>query len=176
MWIIAAAMKRPITIVAGILSVLLIAVMGLRSMKQDIFPDLKIPAIYVIQGYGGMSPEQMEGYITSLYELYFLYVPGIEHIESRSIQNVALIKVYFHSDTDMSSAMAAIVAMANRATSLMPHGTYNPFILRFDPGSLPVGQIVLSSKTKDVKDLEDLAYTRIRPLLATVPGAEAPPP
>ena len=77
---------------------------------------------------------------------------------------------------EVASAMATIVAMANRATSLMPHGTYNPFVLRFDAGSLPVGQLVLSSATKTVKDLEDLAYTRIRPLLATVPGAEAPPP
>ncbi len=89
---------------------------AIGSMKRDIFPDLKIPAIYVIQGYGGMSPEQMEGYITSSYELFFLYVPGIEHIESQSIQNVALIKVFFQPDTDMASAMAAIVAMANRAT------------------------------------------------------------
>ncbi len=169
-------MRRPITIVAAVISVCLISVLALTSMKRDIFPDLKIPAIYIIQGYGGMSPEQMEGYITSTYELFFLYVPGIEHIESRSIQNVALIKVFFQPDTDMASAMAAVVAMANRATSLMPHGTYNPFVLRFDAGSLPVGQLVLSSDTKPVKDLEDLAYVRIRPLLATVPGAEAPPP
>jgi len=176
MWIIAAAMKRPITIVAAILSIVLMSTMAITSMKEDIFPDLKIPAIYVIQGYGGMSPEQMEGYITSTYELFFLYVPGIEHIESQSIQNVALIKVFFQPDTDMASAMGAIVAMANRATSLMPEGTYNPFVLRFDAGSLPVGQLVLSSKTRAVKELEDLAYTRIRPMLATVPGAEAPPP
>src|SRR5271156_88041 len=99
MWLIATAMKRPITVVSAILAVLLVSVMALTSMKQDIFPDLKIPAIYVIQGYGGMSPEQMEGYITSTYELFFLYVPGIEHIESRSIQNVALIKIFFHPDT-----------------------------------------------------------------------------
>lgn len=176
MWIIAAAMKRPITVIAAILSICLVSVLALTSMKRDIFPDLKIPAIYVIQGYGGMSPEQMEGYITSTYELYFLYVPGIEHIESKSIQNVTVIKIFFQPDTDMASAMAAVVAMANRATSLMPHGTYNPFVLRFDAGSLPVGQLVLSSETKDVRELEDLAYTRIRPMLATVPGAEAPPP
>ena len=176
MWIISTAMKRPITIVAAVLSMVLVAIMAITSMKQDIFPDLKIPAIYVIQGYGGMSPEQMEGYITSTYELYFLYVPGIEHIESKSIQNVAVIKVFFQPDTDMASAMAAVVAMANRATSLMPHGTYNPFVMRFDAGSLPVGQLVLYSKTESVKVLEDLAYTRIRPMLATVPGAEAPPP
>jgi multidrug efflux pump subunit AcrB len=176
MWLISTAMKRPITVVAGILAILLVSVMAITSMKQDVFPDLKIPAIYVVQGYGGMSPAQMEGYITSTYELFFLYVPGIEHMESRSIQNVALIKIYFQPGTDMASAMAAVVAMANRATSLMPHGTYNPFVLRFDAGSLPVGQLVLSSDTKSVKELEDLAYVRIRPLLATVPGAEAPPP
>ncbi len=176
MWIVAWAMKRPITIVAVVLALLLVSVGAITSMKRDIFPDLKIPAIYVIQGYGGMSPAQIEGYITSSYELFFLYVPGIEHIESQSIQNLSLIKVFFQSDTDMASAMASIVAMANRATSLMPHGTYNPFVLRFDAGSLPVGQLVLSSETKTVKELEDLAYTRVRPMLATVPGAEAPPP
>jgi len=176
MWIVAAAMKRPITVVAAVLAVVLVAVLAITSMKRDIFPDLKVPAIYVIQGYGGMSPEQMEGYITSTYELFFLYVPGIEHIESRSVQNLTLIKVFFQPGTDMASAMAGIVAMANRATSLMPHGTYNPFVLRFDAGSLPVGQLVLNSRTKSVKALEDLAYTRIRPMLATVPGAEAPPP
>lgn len=176
MWLIATAMKRPVTVIAAILCIMLMSVLALTSMKRDIFPDLKIPAIYIIQGYGGMSPAQMEGYITSTYELFFLYVPGIEHIESKSIQNVALIKVFFQPDTDMASAMAAVVAMANRATSLMPHGTYNPFVLRFDAGSLPVGQLVLSSDTKPVKELEDLAYVRIRPLLATVPGAEAPPP
>jgi len=176
MWLIATAMKRPITVFAAVLSIILMSILALNSMKQDIFPDLKIPAIYVIQGYGGMSPEQMEGYITSTYELFFLYVPGIEHMESQSIQNVALIKVFFQPDTDMASAMAAVVAMSNRATSLMPHGTYNPFVLRFDAGSLPVGQLVLSSNTKPVRELEDLAYVRIRPLLATIPGAEAPPP
>lgn len=176
MWIVAWALKRPITVVAAVMSILLVSILAITGMKRDIFPDLKVPAIYVIQGFGGMSPQQMEGYITSSYELFFLYVPGIEHMESQSIQNLSLIKVFFQSDTDMASAMAGIVAMANRATSLMPHGTYNPFVLRFDAGSLPVGQLVLASDTKTVKELEDLAYTRIRPMLATVPGAEAPPP
>ena len=157
MWIISLALRRPITVVAAVLSIISVAIMALSSMKQDIFPDLKIPAIYVIERYGGMSPAQMEGYITSLYKLYFLYVPCMEHIESKTIQNVTVIKVFFQPDTDMASAMAAIVAMANRATSLMPHGSYNPFVLRFDAGSLPVGQLVLASETKTVKDLEDLA-------------------
>lgn len=175
MGIIGGSLKRPITVVIALLSLMLTAVMAISGMKQDIFPDLKIPAIYIIQGYGGMSPAQMEGYLVSNYELFFLYVPGIEHIESQSIQNVAVIKIYFQPDTDMANAMSIVVAMANRATSLSPKGTLNPFVLRFDAGSLPVGQLVLSSK-RSVKELQDLAYTRIRPQLATVPGAEAPPP
>jgi multidrug efflux pump subunit AcrB len=173
---LATSLRRPVTVVVAVISVVLVAVMALRGMKQDIFPDLNIPAIYVIQGYGGMSPEQMEGYLVSTYEIFFLYVPGIEHIESKSVQNLSLMKIYFHPGTDMSSAMATVVAMVNRATSLCPKGTLNPFVLRFDPGSLPVGQLVLSSETEPVEKLQDLAYVRIRSLLATVPGAEAPPP
>jgi multidrug efflux pump subunit AcrB len=170
------ALKRPVTVVVALISVIMVAVLALTSMKQDIFPDLDIPAIYIIQGYGGMAPDQMEGYIVSTYELFFLYVPGIEHIESQSIQNVSIIKIYFNPGTDMSSAMSTVVAMANRATSLMPKGTLSPFVLRFDAGSLPVGQLVLSSSAKSVRELQDLAYVRVRSFLATVPGAEAPPP
>lgn len=176
MGIIAMAMRRPVTIMVAVLSIALTAFMAIRSMKQDIFPDLDIPAINIIQGYGGMSPEQMEGYIVSTYELFFLYVPGIEHIESQSIQNLALIKIAFQPGTDMASALATVVAMSNRATSVMPKGTLNPFVLRFDAGSLPVGQLVLSSPTKSVRELQDLAYVRVRAQLATVPGVQAPPP
>src|SRR4051812_41339331 len=86
------ALKRPVTVVVALISVIMIAILALSSMKQDISPDLDIPAIYIIQGYGGMAPDQMEGYIVSTYELFFLYVPGIEHIESKSIQNVSIIK------------------------------------------------------------------------------------
>ena len=176
MWVIGTAMRRPLTVMVAILSIALAAIMAVTSMKQDIFPDLDIPAINVIQGYGGMSPAQMEGYIVSTYELFFLYVPGIEHIESQSIQNLALIKIFFQPGTDMATSMATCVAMANRGTSIMPKGTLNPFVLRFDPGCLPVGQLVLSSQTKSVRELQDLAYVRVRSDLATVPGVQAPPP
>src|SRR5687767_10892875 len=127
---IATSLKRPVTVTVAMISIVLCAIMALSGMKRDIFPDLDIPAIYIIQGYGGMSPEQMEGYIVSTYELFFLYTPGIEHIESQSIQNVALIKIFFQPGTDMATAMSTVVAMANRATSLMPKGTLNPFVLR----------------------------------------------
>lgn len=176
MWLLSFSMRRPISILIGILAVILAAIMAITSMKQDIFPDLDIPCIYVIQGYGGMAPDQMEGYLVSTYELHFLYVPGIDHVESQSIQNIAVIKLYFQQGTDMSEALSTTVAMVDRARSLMPPGTLEPFVLRFDAGSLPVGQLVLSSTTKSIDEIQDLAFVRIRPQLGTIPGAAAPPP
>lgn len=150
--------------------------MALMSMKEDIFPDLNMPVIYVVQGYGGMAPDQMEGYIVSTYEVHFLYIPGIDHIESQTIQNISMMKVYFHPGTNMAEALSTCVAMVSRARTLMPPGTLEPFVLRFDAGSLPVGQLVLASKTKTIDQLQDLAFVRVRPELGTIPGASAPPP
>jgi multidrug efflux pump subunit AcrB len=169
-------MRRPITIIIGVFSLMLLAVMALSTMKEDIFPDLNIPSIYVIQGYGGMAPDQMEGYLVSTYEVHFLYIPGVDHIESKSIQNISMIKIYFHPGTNMSEALSTTVAMVDRARTLMPPGTLEPFVLRFDAGSLPVGQLVLDSKTKTIDQLQDLAFVRVRPELGTIPGASAPPP
>lgn len=176
MWLIGFSMRRPITVLIGIIATIFASVMALNTMKQDIFPDLGIPAVYVVQGYGGMAPDQMEGYLVSTYEIHFLYVPGVDHIESKSIQNLSLIKIFFHPGTNMSEALSTTVAMVDRARSLMPPGTLEPFVIRFDAGSLPVGQLVLSSKSESIDRLQDLAFVRIRPALGTIPGAAAPPP
>jgi multidrug efflux pump subunit AcrB len=176
MWLQIMAMKRPITVIVAVVSMMLAAVMALTAMKQDIFPDLNMPVIYVVQGYGGMAPNQMEGYIVSTYEVHFLYIPGVDHIESQTIQNISMMKVYFHPGTNMAEALSTCVAMVSRARTLMPPGTVEPFVLRFDAGSLPVGQLVLSSKTKTIEQLQDLAFVRVRPELGTIPGASAPPP
>ncbi|MBX9688831.1 MAG: efflux RND transporter permease subunit, partial [Candidatus Obscuribacterales bacterium] len=176
MWLQIVSMKHPITVFVSIISIMLVAVFGIGSMKQDIFPDLNLPVIYVVQGYGGMAPDQMEGYIVSTYEVHFLYIPGIDHIESQSIQNVSMMKVFFHPGTDMAEALSTCVAMVSRARSLMPPGIIEPFVLRFDAGSLPVGQLVLDSKDASIDRLQDLAFVRVRPDLGTIPGATAPPP
>jgi len=176
MWLIGASMRRPVTILIAVLAIMLASVLAVKSMKKDIFPDLDIPAIYIIEGYGGMSPAQMEGFLTSVFEIYMLYVPGVEHIESRSIQNLLMIKLFFQPGTDMSEAVSTSVAMVDRARSLMPEGTLMPFVFRFDAGSLPVGQLVLSSPTRTIDELQDLAYVRVRSQLGSVPGASAPPP
>ena len=176
MWLQIVSMKHPVTVIVAVISMMLVAVFGISSMKEDIFPDLNLPVIYVVQGFGGMAPNQMEGYIVSTYEVHFLYIPGIDHIESQSIQNIAMMKVFFHPGTNMSEALSTCVAMVSRAKSLMPPGIIEPFVLRFDAGSLPVGQLVLDSKDASIDRLQDLAYVRVRPDLGTIPGATAPPP
>jgi len=176
MWLINTAMRRPITILVAVIAIALGAVLAYTRMVVDIFPDLNQPIIYVAQPYGGMDPSQMEGYLVSYYEYHFLYITGIEHVESKSIQNVGLVKLYFHPGTDMSQALAQTVSYVERARAFMPPGTVAPFVVRFDAGSVPVGQLVFSSDTRGVGEIQDLALFRVRPMFATLPGVSAPPP
>ena len=170
------ALRRPFTVVVLVVAVALGAWFALKKMPRDIFPSLGIPAIYVAQPYGGMDPAQMEGFLTYYYEYHMLYIAGVEHVESKSIQGVALIKLQFHPGTDMSQALAETVASINRSRAFMPPGTVPPFIIRFDAGSVPVGNLVFSSETRTVGQLQDAALNLVRPLFATLPGVSAPPP
>jgi len=174
--LVQSALRRPLTVVVLILGVILGALLALKQMPRDIFPTLGIPTIYVAQPYGGMDPAQMEGYLTYYYEYHFLYISGIEHVESKSIQGAAILKLQFHPGTDMSQAMSETVAYVNRARAFMPPGTVPPFVMRFDAGSVPVGNLVFSSGSRTVGEMQDLALNRVRPLFATLPGVSAPPP
>src|SRR6184192_3565464 len=176
MWLLRAALRNPISIVVIVIGVALCSVLALTRMPIDIFPNLNLPVIYVAQPYGGMSPAQMEGYLVYYYEYHFLYITGIESVESKSIQNVGLLKLTFHPGTDMSQAMAQTVGYVDRSRAFMPPGTVAPLIMRFDAGSVPVGYLVFSSTTKSVGEIQDLALNRVRPLFATLPGVSAPPP
>src|ERR1700741_4406689 len=109
MWLVRTALRRPISTVVVVLAVALCSILALLRTRVDIFPNLNLPVIYVAQPYGGLSPQQMEGFITNYYEYHFLYVTGIEHVESRNIQGVALMKLYFHPGTNMAGAMAEVV-------------------------------------------------------------------
>src|SRR3954471_5099996 len=172
------ALRRPVTVLVLIVAAVLVGVVAFARMPRDVFPDLGVPTLYVAQPYGGMDPAQMEGFLTNYYEYHFLYINGIEHVESKNIQGVALIKLQFHPGTDMSRAMAETVSYVNRARAFMPAGTIPPFIMRFDAGSVPIGQLVFSSDdpTVQLKDLQDAALNKVRPLFAPLPGVSAPPP
>ncbi|HXB10198.1 MAG TPA: efflux RND transporter permease subunit, partial [Puia sp.] len=173
---IRAALKRPITVLVFFIGLLLFSVMAVRSIPIDIFPRLNLPTIYVIEQYGGMSAQQMEGFFATRMQDQFLYVNGIKNIESRNIQGLSLIKLTFYENTDMAEASAQVALQVNRTMAFFPPGALPPQVVRFDASSLPVGELVFSSKTRPLKEMFDLAITRVRPLFATVPGLSAPPP
>lgn len=174
--IIKGALQKPVTVIVSILAIVFFSVMAINKMKIDIFPKMGLPTIYVAQPYGGLSPEQMEGFITSYYEYHFLYVTGVKVVESKSIQGSALIKIIFQEGTDMSQAMGEVVGYVNRSRAFMPPGTVPPFVTRFDAGSVSVGQLVFSSSTKTLGEIQDLALFKVRPMFSTLPGVSAPPP
>src|SRR3954462_1261569 len=178
MGLVPAALRRPITILVLVIAVLLGAGLAIERMPRDIFPTLGIPTIYVAQPYGGMDPAQMEGYLTYYYEYHFLYITGIEHVESKSIQGASIMKLQFHPGTDMSQAMSETIGMVNRSRAFMPPGTPAPFVTRFDAGSVAVGYLVFSTDNpnRTLGEMQDQALNRVRPAFATLPGVSAPPP
>src|SRR5687768_845116 len=188
------AMRRPITVMVAVVAIVITCFLAIRPkaidqrlaaygvelplqrMPVDIFPSLNLPVIYVCQPYGGMDPAQMEGLLTNYYEYHFLYISGIHHVESRNVQGMALMKLFFHPGTNMAQAMAETINYVNRSRAFMPAGTVSPFVMRFDTGSVPVGYLVLSSPTRTVGEIQDQALFKIRPLFSAVPGVSAPPP
>src|SRR5207248_2390381 len=170
------ALRRPMTVMVLVAAVVLGSVLAVLRMPIDIFPSLNLPVIYVAQPYGGMDPAQMEGLLTNYYEYHFLYINGIHHVESKSVQGTALMKLYFHPGTDMAQAMAETISYVNRSRAFMPPGTVPPFVMRFDTGSVPVGYLVLSSKTKTIGEIQDQALFKVRPMFSNLPGVSAPPP
>src|SRR3981189_951151 len=170
------ALRRPISLLPSVVAIALVGFLAVDRMSRDIFPDLGVPVLYVAQPYGGMDPAQMEGFIVNYYEYHFLYITGIKHVKSKWIQGGGLIKLQFHPGTDMAQATAETVGYVDRARAFMPTGTVPPFVMRFDGGSVPVGDLVFSSKTKTVAELQDAALFKVRPLFATLPGVSAPPP
>jgi multidrug efflux pump subunit AcrB len=176
MWLIRLALRRPITIMVVVAAIALSSILAVLRTRIDIFPTLDQPVIYVAQPYGGMSPQQMEGFISYYYEYHFLYINGIESVEAKSIQSTALLRLSFHPGTNMSEALAQTVSYVNRAHAFMPPGTVSPFVIRFDAGTLPVGYLVFSSPSRTLSEIQDLALNRVRPVFATLPGVSSPPP
>lgn len=170
------ALRKPVTVMVIMLGIILFSVLAIRKSSLDIFPSLNVPTIYVAQTYGGLSPQQMEGYLASYYEYHFLYITGIKSVESKSIQGLTLLKLQFHEGTNMAAAMAEVISYATRARSFMPPGTVPPFVMRYDAGSVPIGQLVFSSSSRSLNEIQDLALFKVRPMFAALSGVSAPPP
>lgn len=170
------ALRHPITMMVLAVAIALASILALTRTRIDILPDLDAPVIYVAQPYGGMSPQQIEGFVSYYYEYHFLYIDGIETVQAKSIQGASLLRLTFHPGTNMSQALAETISYVNRARAFMPPGTVAPFVVRYDAGTLPVGYLVFSSATKTLGEIQDAALNKVRPVFGTLPGVSSPPP
>jgi multidrug efflux pump subunit AcrB len=171
------ALRHPVTVMAGVAALAVAAVLALIRMPMDIFPTLDLPVIYIAQPYGGLNPAQIESQITAYYEGHAIYINGIHHVESKTIQGTAVVKLFFHPGTNMAQAMAETVGIVNRAKGYMPPGTLPPFIVRFDVSNVPVGYLVVESEgNRPMGELSDLTLQRVRPIFGSLPGVSSPPP
>ncbi|MFT4031652.1 MAG: efflux RND transporter permease subunit [Siphonobacter sp.] len=174
--LIQSALRKPIAIVVIVFGILFFSVMSLRTIPVDIFPNLDLPTIYVVQPYGGMAPDQMDGFIATRYQDHFLYVSGIRDVDVKTIQGLSLIKLQFYPGTDMAQAAAEVANNVSRAKAYMPEGTVPPQVVRFDASSVPVGQLVFESATRSLNEIQDYASSRVRPMFSRIEGVSSPPP
>ncbi|GAB3931109.1 efflux RND transporter permease subunit [Larkinella terrae] len=174
--IIRSALRKPISVLVLVVGILFFSVMSLFTIPVDIFPNLDLPTIYVVQPYGGMAPDQMDGFIATRYQDHFLYVSGIRDIDVKTIQGLSLIKLSFYPGTDMAQAAAEVANNVSRAKAYMPEGTVPPQVVRFDASSVPVGQLVFESQSRSLNEIQDFASSRVRPMFSRIPGVSSPPP
>ena len=177
MWIVALALRRPYTFVVLAILILLLGPFTIWRTPTDIFPNINIPVVSIIWQYAGFAPEQMADRIISIQERTLTTtVDNIEHIESQSLNGIAVIKVFFHPNANISTAIAQIAAQSQTQLRQLPPGTTPPLIITYSASSVPILQIALSGKTLSEQQLNDLALNFIRTQLITVPGAGVPYP
>lgn len=172
---IRASLRNPYAVVAISLIVVILGVVSYQNMVVDIFPEINLPVVAVATFYKGMGPSEIEGAITLRLEQLYLQASYVEHIESRSLPGVSLIKVYFHPSYDVNAGMAEITSLTYSALRYLPQGVFPPIIIKFGAASLPIGTLTVSSETLGEKDVRDLAYYGVRPQLANVPGVFVAP-
>src|SRR5512147_2522931 len=155
---------------------LVVGFTSVARMPVDLFPNINIPVVVVATFFSGMPPEQIENDITGRFERFFTLGSGIDHIESRSLPGVSLIKVYFQPGTNADSAVTTIANLAMANLRRLPPGTLPPVVLKFDASSLPVCLITLKGEGLNETELRDLGQFAVRNQVAGVPGASVPQP
>src|ERR1700758_378867 len=170
------AIKYPFFIIMLCLIIAVVGVTTVVRMPVDLFPNINIPVVVVATFYSGMPPQQIEANITNPFERFFTQVSGIDHIESRSLTGVSLIKVYFQPGTNPDAAVSGISNLAMAQLRRLPPGTLPPVVLKFDASSLPVCLITLKGQGLNETELHDLGQYNVRNQIANVPGASVPQP
>src|SRR6201981_2807532 len=170
------SIKYPYFIIVICLVIAIVGTVTLVRMPVDLFPPINIPVVVIATFYSGMPPEQMETNITNPFERWFTLASGVDHIESRSLPGVSLIKIYFQpgSNADADLSMVSNLAMADLRR--LPPGTLPPVVLKFDASSLPVCLITLKGQGLNETQLQDLGRYTVRNQIANVPGASVPQP
>src|SRR5258707_10309745 len=177
MWIVALALRRPYTFVVMALLILLLTPVVLLRTPTDIFPNINIPVISIVWNYQGLSPQDMSNRITSVTERGLTtLVNDIDHIESQSLNGVAVVKIFFRPSANIQTALAQVTAISQTGIRFLPPGTTPPLIIQYSASSVPILQIGLSSKTLPEQQLNDLALNFVRTQLITVEGAAVPYP
>ena len=177
MWIVKVALSRPYTFIVLALLILLVAPITILRTPTDIFPNINIPVISVVWNYTGLSPDQMEGRIVSPYErVLTTTVNDIEHLESTSLNGVAVCKIFLQPYANVTTGIAQTTAVSQTILRSLPAGTVPPLIITYNASSVPILQLALSGKTMQEQDLNDIGMNFLRPQLVTVPGAAVPYP
>src|SRR5690349_2250854 len=175
MWIVALALRRPYTFVVMALLILILTPIIVLRTPTDIFPDINIPVISIVWNYQGLSPKEMSDRITSTTERALTtLVNDIDHIESQSLNGVAVVKIFFRPRANIQTALAQVTAVSQTFIRFLPPGTTPPLIIQYSASSVPILQIGLSSKTLPEQQLNDLALNFVRTQLITVEGAAVP--
>ncbi len=170
------ALRYPFFIIMISLMVLLVGVVNVMSMPVDLFPSIDIPVVVVATFYSGMPPQQIEADITDTFERFFTLGANIDHIESRSLSGVSLIKIYFRPGTDANAALSNISNLAMADLRRLPSGTLPPVVLGMTASSQPICLVTLKGEGLNETDLKDLAQFQVRNQIANVPGASVPQP
>src|SRR5579863_4086759 len=177
MWIVRLALRRPYTFVVVALLVAILGVFGIITMPVDIFPYIDIPLVSVVWSYGGLTPQEMEGRMVTIFERSLTTtVNDIEHMESQAYSGVSVTRVYFQPNAKVEVALSQITAICQTLLRIFPPGTTPPNIIKYDASSVPILQLALESKTLSEQELFDYGQNFIRTQLATIQGAAVPLP
>jgi CzcA family heavy metal efflux pump len=175
MWIVELALRRPYTFIVLAIIILLATPLAILRTPVDVLPEIDIPVISVIWNYSGMAPKQMADRITSVHErILTTTVNDIEHVESQSLNGIAVVKIFFQPNVNIQTAIAQTVAVSQTVLRQMPPGMMPPLIIKYTASSVPVIQVGMSSRDVPEQGLFDLATNTLRPQLVTIPGVAVP--
>ncbi|MDX6191804.1 efflux RND transporter permease subunit [Flavobacterium sp. Fl-318] len=170
------ALRKPISILVMVAGLFFFGIGAIKDIKVDILPKMNLPVIYIAHPFGGYTPDQMEAYFAKNYVNILPFANGVKSVETKNVQGLMIMKLTYYENTNMAQAAAELSALSNRIQAAFPPGTQPPFIIRFDASSLPIGQLVLSSKIRSNNELQDLANVYVRASFTSIPGLLSPAP